>query len=141
MNTISAAARLLSVSTYLRRIRDVTQSRLFQQDGVWVEAPFNDGNARAHGVELEAKLPLTKALDLRANLSRNWSRVDNVPGPDNRLEEQTPATANIGADYRWGQWTLGGNLNYQAGGRHASRWNCSPASAPNVSWTCTRRGR
>lgn len=107
---------VLSVSTYLRRIRDVTQSRLFQQDGVWVEAPFNDGNARAHGVELEAKLPLTKALDLRVNLSRNWSRVDNVPGPDNRLEEQTPATANIGADYRWGQWTLGGNLNYQAGG-------------------------
>ena len=107
---------VLSVSTYLRRIRDVTQSRLFQQDGVWVEAPFNDGHARAHGVELEAKLPLTKALDLRANLSRNWSRVDNVPGPDNRLEEQTPATANIGADYRWGQWTLGGNLNYQAGG-------------------------
>jgi len=107
---------LLSVSTYLRRIRDVTQSRLFQQDGVWVEAPFNDGNARAHGVELEAKLPLTKALDLRANLSRNWSRVDNVPGPDNRLESQTPATANIGADYRWGQWTLGGNLNYQAAG-------------------------
>jgi outer membrane receptor protein involved in Fe transport len=107
---------LLSVSTYLRRIRDVTQSRLFQQDGVWVEAPFNDGNARAHGVELEAKLPLTKALDLRANLSRNWSRVDNVPGPDNRLESQTPATANIGADYRWGQWMLGGNLNYQAAG-------------------------
>ncbi|MYM25015.1 TonB-dependent receptor [Duganella sp. FT135W] len=107
---------LLSVSTYLRRIRDVTQSRLFQQDGVWVEAPFNDGNARAHGVELEAKLPLTKTLDLRANLSRNWSRVDNVPGPDNRLESQTPATANIGADYRWQQFTVGGNLNYQAAG-------------------------
>ncbi|MTV36912.1 TonB-dependent receptor plug domain-containing protein [Duganella radicis] len=107
---------LVSVSTYLRRIRDVTQSRLFQQDGVWVEAPFNDGNARAHGVELEARLPLSKALDLRANLSRNWSRVDNVPGPDNRLENQTPATANLGADYRWRQWTLGGNLNYQAAG-------------------------
>lgn len=107
---------LLSVSAYLRRIRDVTQSRLFQQDGVWVEAPFNDGDARAHGVELEARLPLTKALDLRANLSRNWSRVDNVPGPDNRLENQTPATVNLGADYRWPQWTVGGNFNYQAAG-------------------------
>jgi outer membrane receptor protein involved in Fe transport len=107
---------LLSISTYLRRIRDVTQSRLFQQDGVWVEAPFNDGNARAHGVELEARVPLTKAFDLRANLSRNWSRVDNVPGPDNRLESQTPATANIGFDYRWQQFAIGGNLNYQAAG-------------------------
>jgi outer membrane receptor protein involved in Fe transport len=107
---------LVSVSTYLRRIRDVTQARLFQQDGVWVEAPFNDGNASAHGIELEAKLRLTTALDVRANLARNWSRVDNVAGPDNRLESQTPATANLGADYRWSRLTVGGNLNYQSAG-------------------------
>jgi len=107
---------LVSVSTYLRRIRDVTQTRLFEQDGVWVEAPFNSGNASVRGIELEAKLPLTKALDLRANLARNWSRVDSVPGPDNRLESQTPLTANIGMDYRWTSLTFGGSLNYQASG-------------------------
>jgi outer membrane receptor protein involved in Fe transport len=107
---------LVSVSTYLRRIRDVTQTRLFEQDGVWVEAPFNSGNASVRGIELEAKLPLTKALDLRANLARNWSRVDSVPGPDNRLESQTPLTANIGMDYRWTGLTFGGSLNYQASG-------------------------
>ncbi|MRW88448.1 TonB-dependent receptor [Duganella sp. FT80W] len=106
---------LVSVSTYARRIRDVTQTRLFEQDGVWVEAPFNNGNASTQGVELEAKLRLTSALDLRANLARNWSRVDSVPGPDNRLESQVPVTANLGADYRWSRWTVGGNLNYQAG--------------------------
>jgi hypothetical protein len=41
-----------------------------------------------------------------------------VPGPDNRLETQTPFTANLGADYRpdGSALTLGGNLNYQAGG-------------------------
>ncbi|MYM33230.1 TonB-dependent receptor [Duganella sp. FT94W] len=108
---------LLSASVYARRIRDVTQWRLFEQDGVWVTAPFNDGTASSHGVELEAKLRLTKALDFRANLARNWSRVDNVPGPYNRLEEQTPATANVGLDYRWSQLTLGGSLNYQAAER------------------------
>jgi outer membrane receptor protein involved in Fe transport len=107
---------LVSISSYLRRIRDVTQTRLFEDDGVWVEAPFNSGNASVRGVELEAKLPLTKALDLRANLTRNWSRVDSVPGPDNRLESQTPLTANLGADYRWSGMTFGGNLNYQAAG-------------------------
>jgi outer membrane receptor protein involved in Fe transport len=107
---------LVSVSTYLRRIRDVTQTRLFEQDGVWVEAPFNSGNASVRGIELEAKLPLTKALDLRANLARNWSRVDSVPGPDNRLESQTPFTANVGMDYRWTGLTFGGSLNYQASG-------------------------
>ncbi|TFW16679.1 TonB-dependent receptor plug domain-containing protein [Duganella callida] len=107
---------LVSVGTYARRIRDVTQTRLFQQDGAWVEAPFNDGNASVHGVELEAKLRPTPSLDIRANVARNWSRVDNVAGPDNRLESQTPATANLGADYRWSGLTLGGNLNYQARG-------------------------
>ena len=122
---------LVSVSAYLRRIRDVTITRLFEQDGAWVEAPFNDGKASVRGVELEAKLPLRRllrqapAIDLRTNLARNWSRVDNVPGPDNRLEAQTPFTANLGADYRLegSALTVGGNLNYQAGGavRQASQ--------------------
>ena len=117
---------LASISAYWRRIRDVTQTRLFQDDGVWVEAPFNNGNASVHGIELEAKLPLRRllgwstapALDLRANLSRNWSRVEAVKGPDNRLEDQVPLTANLGADYRLPAtaWTVGGNLNYQGGG-------------------------
>ncbi|GJI98095.1 catecholate siderophore receptor CirA [Duganella caerulea] len=112
------AGALVSASTYVRRIRDVTMFRLFQQDGEWVEAPFNNGNANVYGIELEAKLPLSSKLDLRANMSRNWSRVDSVPGPDNRLENQVPFTANLGADYRLpgAAWTLGGNLNYQAGG-------------------------
>jgi len=117
-------AALVSVSAYLRRIRDVTITRLFEQDGAWVEAPFTNGNANVRGVELEAKLPLRRllrnapAIDLRANLARNWSRVDNVPGPDNRLEAQTPFTANLGADFRadGSALTVGGNLNYQAGG-------------------------
>ena len=115
---------LVSAGAYLRRIRDVTLTRLFEQDGAWVEAPFNNGNASVRGVELEAKLPLRRllpqapAIDLRANLARNWSRVDNVAGPDNRLETQTPFTANLGADYRpdGSALTLGGNLSYQAGG-------------------------
>lgn len=114
---------LFSISAYARRIHDVTQTRLFQQEGVWVVAPFNAGEARAHGLELEAKLPLrlllpqAPALDLRANLSRNWSHVAQVPGPDNRLENQTPLIANLGLDYRASATlTLGASLNYQAGG-------------------------
>lgn len=121
---------LLSASVYARRIRDVTQWRLFEQDGIWVSAPFNDGKASSHGIELEAKLPLTKALDLRANLARNWSRVNNVPGPDNRLESQTPASANIGLDYRWSQLTLGGSLTYQAGERERQSLQTFSSTSP-----------
>ena len=115
---------IASVSVYWRRIRDVTQTLLFQQAGVWVTTPFNNGNASVHGIELEAKLPLRRllgqaapALDLRANLARNWSRVERVPGPDNTLEEQVPVTANLGADYKLPgtAWTVGGDFTYKGG--------------------------
>jgi outer membrane receptor protein involved in Fe transport len=121
---------LLSASVYARRIRDVTQWRLFEQDGVWVTAPFNDGNARTYGVELEAKLNVSKALDVRANLARNWSRIDNVPGPYNRLESQTPVTANVGADYRWGQLTFGGSLSYKASERERQSAQTLSSTSP-----------
>ena len=125
------AGALLSASVYARRIRDVTQWRLFEQDGVWVTAPFNDGSARAYGVELEAKFSVNKALDVRANLARNWSRVENVPGPYNRLESQTPATANLGADYRWSQQlTFGGGLTYKASERERQSAETLSSASP-----------
>jgi iron complex outermembrane receptor protein len=42
------------------------------------------------------------------------SKVDGVPGPDNRLDEQSAGTANLGADYRFRgtPLTLGANLNW-----------------------------
>jgi iron complex outermembrane receptor protein len=40
-----------------------------------------------------------------------------VPGPDNRLDDQAKATANIGADYRFRgtPLTMGGNFNWVPG--------------------------
>ncbi|MGV7211419.1 TonB-dependent receptor plug domain-containing protein [Oxalobacteraceae bacterium A2-2] len=112
-----APGSLLSASAYARRIRDVTQTLLFQQEGEWIETPFNNGNASVHGIELEAKLPVAGAVDLRANAARNWSAVDKVAGPYNSLEQQLPWTANLGLDYRASPaLTVGGNLNLQSGG-------------------------
>ena len=56
------------------------------------------------------------ALDLRASLTRNWSRVDSVPGPDNRLDQQTPLSVKFGADYKAGALTLGSSFAYRSGG-------------------------
>jgi iron complex outermembrane receptor protein len=53
-------------------------------------------------------------IDLRANYSRFWSKVDDVLGPNNRLDQQPTYTANLGMDYRLRSLplTLGGNLNW-----------------------------
>jgi hypothetical protein len=85
----------------------------------WVARPTNVGHATSTGIELEAKFRLDELvadwpkLNVRVNYSRYWSSVDGIPGPNNRLAQQPPWTANIGADYRMTSLPLsfGGNLN------------------------------
>jgi outer membrane receptor protein involved in Fe transport len=113
---------LLSASVSTRRIDDYTRSQVVFDGARWVASPTNAGQARTRGLELEAKFPLkavmdtTTALDLRASLSRNWSTVDSVPGPHNRLDAQTPVSATLGADYRRGPLTVGGSYVFKNGG-------------------------
>jgi outer membrane receptor protein involved in Fe transport len=117
-----AEGALLSASVSSRRITDYTRSLVVFDGARWVSTPTNSGNAKTYGVELEAKFPLkavmetTTNLDLRASLSRNWSTVDSVPGPDNRLDGQTPLSATLGADYKTGALTLGGSYVFKNGG-------------------------
>lgn len=119
------AGGVLSASVFHRRItnliRGVTTLETVDWSPVqrWVRRPRNIGDATAQGIELEAKFRLDQLLaaaprvELRSNLSLYRSRVDGVPGPDNRLEQQAKASANLGADYRLRgtPLTLGGNLN------------------------------
>jgi len=89
-------------------------------NGRWTSQPTNLDHASVYGIELEAKMRMAEVmdnappLDLRANLSRYWSTVTGIPGPDNRLGGQTPASANLGADYRFASvpLTVGANLNW-----------------------------
>ena len=117
-----AEGALLSVSASTRRIQDYTRNLTVFDGARWVSTPSNLGDARTYGLELEARFPLkaimqtTTALDLRASLSRNWSSVDAVPGPDNRLNAQIPLSATLGADYKKGALTLGGSYVFKTGG-------------------------
>jgi len=89
----------------------------------YVRRQRNIGDASTSGIELEAKFRLDQlvsdapGIELRGNLSLYRSRVQAVPGPDNRLEQQADATANLGADYRLRglPLSLGGNLNWVPG--------------------------
>jgi outer membrane receptor for ferrienterochelin and colicin len=118
-----ADGALMSISGYLRRIDDFTRNAVSYNGARWIAMPVNDGRATTRGIELEAKFPLqlfypaAPAIDVRANLTRNWSSVEQVPGPDNRLADQTPMSANLGLDYRMdAQFNLGGSFTYKSGG-------------------------
>ena len=117
-----AEGALLSASVSTRRITDYTRNLVSFDGARWISSPTNSGDARTYGLELEAKFPLKAVmqtstnLDLRASVSRNWSTVSSVPGPDNRLDGQTPLSATVGADYRNGPLTLGGSYVFKNGG-------------------------
>jgi iron complex outermembrane receptor protein len=123
-----AGGGVLSANIFRRNISDliryVTSERY---DTVWapgqrrfVSSPQNVGDAITQGLELEAKFGLNQMwpsalpIDVRSNVSFFNSRVLDVLGPNNRLDQQPSMTANLGADYRVRAipLTLGGNVNY-----------------------------
>lgn len=122
---------LLSANVFARRIHDLNRSVTALESVSWspakrwVARQQNIGDALTQGLELEAKFRLDQAVagalpvDLRGNVAFYRSRVEGVPGPDNRLDSQAKATANLGADYRIRSvpLTLGGNLNWVPGYR------------------------
>lgn len=123
-----AGGGMWSVGLFHRRItdlqRNVTTLRTVPWATVprWVSQPQNFSSAITQGLELEVKgravefLPslLDKAnpLNVRASLNFYRSKVDALPGPDNRLDGQQPWTATLGFDQRISglPLTIGGSL-------------------------------
>lgn len=119
---------VLSANVFHRQISDLIRYTVAQQSSPswapgqdrWVSSPVNLGDATTQGIELEAKFRLDQVragalpVDIRSNLSLFSSRVKQVPGPDNRLDQQPGMTANLGADYRVRSvpLTVGGNFNW-----------------------------
>lgn len=117
-----AQGAMFSASASMRRIDNHTSNRVYFDGIRWIYTPSNEDRATLRSLELETKFPLkavlagAPALALRANLSRNWSRVASVPGPHNRIENQTPLTGNLGLDYSAGALAAGGSLAHRRGG-------------------------
>jgi iron complex outermembrane receptor protein len=119
---------LISANVFRRNITDLIRYTINQRSNPswapgqnrWVSSPQNVGDAVTQGIELEAKFRLNQwwteawPVDIRSNMSFFRSQVKDVPGPNNRLDQQPDMTANLGADYRFrsAPFTVGGNINY-----------------------------
>jgi len=128
----------LNVNATARQIRDVTLEQLTFEQGAWVSSKANAGAARVFGLELESRLnlragwPSSPDMNLLASLSRNWSTVARVPGPDNRLDSQIPLSANLGLDWRAANSsvTTGASLAYR--GSMRARTSLTQTTATNA---------
>lgn len=101
-----------SVNVFQRNIRDLIRSVVALENVSWasspryVRRPQNFGNAMTRGIEFDLKFQLREVMDtqvplsVRTNLSLYNSRVDAVPGPNNRIDSQPKASGNFGLEYR-----------------------------------------
>jgi outer membrane receptor for ferrienterochelin and colicins len=117
---------VLSANLFARRISNLIRSSTeletvsYSPVPRYVSRPKNIGDANTYGIELEARFRLDQLIaaapriETRANASFYRSDVKSIPGPDNRLDGQSPASVNLGADYRFRgtSFTMGGNLNW-----------------------------
>ncbi len=120
---------VLSANLFHRQISDLMRGVTSLETVSWspaqryVRRMRNIGDATTSGLEMDAKFRLDQLIEgspgveLRANLSFYASKVKDVPGPNNRLDQQAKATGNLGADYRMRAvpLTLGGNVNWVPG--------------------------
>lgn len=112
----------VSVGGYWREIEDVVRTETRFINGRWAASPVNGGDATARGLEMDTTFPLSQLfsngpkVEVRFNATRNWSSVDDVPGPNNRLSDQPKFSSTLGADYvRSPAWTFGSSYTYVSG--------------------------
>lgn len=116
----------LIATAYMRRISNVILPVTTSSGGRWLVTPVNLGDARTHGIELEARgrglsiHPLFEAFEFRGNLARNWSSVKAVPAPNNRIAQQPTLAVSAGTDWKGKSKgvsiTAGLSVSYVAGG-------------------------
>ena len=120
---------VFSVGAFRRDIRGLVRNALtfgpvsWASAPRWVSRPINLDHATSHGLEMEVKGRVSElwpqwqvpaGLSIRSALSIYRSKVDGIPGPDNRLESQQPWSWTAGFDHQWAGSPLGfgGNLAF-----------------------------
>ncbi len=115
---------VVSVNLFTRRITDLIRNVTSLETVSWansqrfVSRPQNLGKAITSGIEFDAKFQLTELvegaipLNLRVNFSVFDSKVNAVPGPNNRIDQQPRGIANLGADYKFRDtpFSMGGTV-------------------------------
>lgn len=103
----------LTAEFFARRVDRKTGTSIALEAVPWsdvaryVARPVNLGEAQVRGVNLEMELAVRDVLDtlsadvsLRGSVSWAKSSISTLPGPDNRLDGQTPWRAKLGATHQ-----------------------------------------
>lgn len=119
-----AQGATMSLSASARKLTDFNTRATILIGDRWTNLPMNLGSATTRSIEFDAKFPVQSVyktappIDFRFNMARNFSKVDDVPGPNNRLDQQIPFNATLGFDYRvkGGQFVAGSSYTFKSAG-------------------------
>lgn len=120
---------VMSVNLFHRQIKNLIRTVTELESVSWatsprfVSRPQNLGEAKTTGLEFDAKFSLIEiepslpAVNIKANASFYASKVEDVPGPNNRIADQGKMNLNFGADYkiRGTPLSVGANISYTPG--------------------------
>lgn len=113
-----------NIRAKFRNIEDLHRENLSLTNGTWWMTYVNAGHAVSNGLEIDTQFPLKRFvenapnIDFTFDLSKNWSRVSNLPQPYNTLSPIS-FSAKLGADFRSKDYPLNLGINV----RHTdSRW-------------------
>ncbi len=94
----------VGVNAVLKRVQDMIQSELVTMNGQYLLRPTNVGRAWVGSLQLRGQgewaAPWGGGVKLQASVAARASRVASLPGPDNRLPDQSPWEAQLEADHR-----------------------------------------
>ena len=113
----------LQAGVVVKRVSDLVLQELVQVNERYLLRPRNGGQAWVASVNARAqaewRAPWGDAVALGAGVTARQSRLDGVPGPDNRLPDQSPWEAQAEASQRAaeGAWSLSASWRWRAGYR------------------------
>lgn len=113
---------VLAANLYWRATRDFVEHRVAQEGVRWVDRPYNEGDARHWGLELDAKLKTDawgpKGGNLRAHLVLPRGEVDDVRLGLTRPARETPTyQLTLGYDQNLPAWRASAGFQVQHYGR------------------------
>ncbi|MDK9723740.1 MAG: TonB-dependent receptor [Sterolibacteriaceae bacterium MAG5] len=110
---------VLGANFFNRQIKDKIEERTLAEGARYVTRPYNVGEARVWGVELDARPRMDiigmPELMLRFNYTRLYSELkDAATGLTTRIKDQPPFVYNVGFDWQLPSWdgAVGMNYNY-----------------------------
>lgn len=110
---------VLGLNFYHRNVQDYIEKQIRDEGGRSVQRPYNVGEARFWGAELDWRLPLlhrgAHELTLTGNHSELRGRVRNALGMSGDVKDLPPRITNIGIDWRHvpSKWAAGFSVNRQ----------------------------